>query len=190
MKRILKRTFSAALVLAVATILVTTVQAAMVARMTLGEMTANSDRIFRGTVLDIEQSSVELNGTELPVVEYTLRVDEAFKGSFDSGKDAGVITIRMLGDIKSKPADEGSIQRFSVLPDLPRLEMGRDYVLFTTAPSAIGLSTTVGLGQGSFGIYTEQKQEMAANELDNAGIFQGPVTYAELARAIRSQLGQ
>lgn len=163
--------------------------AAMVAQMSFDEIIANSGRIFRGTVMDVEQSSVEAGGGELPVVEYTLRVDEAFKGDFDGDKETTVVVIRMLGSIKEVPAS-GEIQRVPVLPDLPRLEMGHDYVLFTTPPSTIGLSTTVGLGQGAFRVYTEAKQEMATNELGNAGIFQGPVSYAELASAIRQELGQ
>ena len=111
------------------------------------------------------------------------------RGASQVEPKATVVVIRMLGSIKEAPAS-GEIQKVSVLPDLPRLEMGHDYVLFTTPPSAIGLSTTVGLGQGTFRVYTEAKQEMAANELDNAGIFQGPVSYAELASAIRQELGQ
>ena len=61
---------------------------AMVAKMGLRDMTANAAHIFRGTVLDVEQSSLTVGGGELPVVVYTLRVDEAFKGDFGSGKDA------------------------------------------------------------------------------------------------------
>lgn len=187
----LNKTGGLVLVLAVALLAmaVPAAQAAMVSQMNLGEMTLNAHLIARVTVLDVEQSSVELGGGELPVVEYTLRVEEAFKGSVDTAKETSVVVVRMLGDIKQHDA-EGAIRKVSALPELPRLRMGHDYVLFTTAPSAIGLSAPVGLGQGSFSIYTDGKQEMAANELDNAGLFQGPVTYAELADAIRNELGQ
>lgn len=161
---------------------------AMVAKMGLGEMTVNAAHIFRGTVIDVEQSSITAGGGELPMVVYTLRVDEAFKGDFGSGKDAQVMEIRMLGSIKAEPA-AGSVQHFSTLPDLPRLQSGHDYVLFTTAPSAAGLSTPVGLGQGAFRVYDDEGQEMAANELDNAGLFAGPVTYSALAGAIHGELG-
>ena len=164
-------------------------QGAMVARMNLGEMASNAGMIFRGTVLDIEQGSVTAGGAELPMVTYTLRVDDSFKGDFGSGKDTTVVTINMLGSIKSAPAD-GATQKVSSFLELPSLKLGHDYVLFMTAPSAIGLSSPVGLGQGSFSIYSEAKQEMAANELDNAGLFQGPVTYAELVAAINAALGQ
>jgi hypothetical protein len=77
----------------------------------------------------------------------------------------------------------------SALPELPELGVGEDYVLFTTKPSAVGLSTTVGLGQGAFKLFvSEDGEELAANELNNAGLFNGPVTYTQLASAIRAEL--
>ena len=65
-------------------------------------------------------------------------------------------------------------------------------MVFTTPPSSVGLSTTVGLGQGAFKIYrSADRQEMAVNEINNAGLsstIDGPVTYTTLADAIRQQL--
>ena len=164
-------------------------EAAMVAKMGLPQLAHNAAHIFRATVMDVEQSSVALGGGELPVVVYTLKVDETFKGDFGSGKDAMVMEVRMLGSIKDQAVTVGDYQRVSALPDMPSLQRGHDYVLFTSAPSAIGLSTTVGLGQGSFRVFSQDHQEMVANELDNAGIFAGPVTYAALADAIHGAVG-
>jgi hypothetical protein len=174
---------------ALAVVIVPATQAALVAKMDLGEMTFNADRIARVTVLDVEQGSMTLGGGELPVVTYTLRVDEAFKGQFDDSKGVAVIEVRMVGNIKQAPATSGP-QHFSALPEMPHLTVGHDYLLFATAPSAVGLSAPVGLGQGTFRIYTDDKDEMAANELDNAGLFSGPVSYTDLADAIRNELGQ
>ena len=42
---------------------------------------------------------------------------------------------------------------------MPQLAVGRTYLVFTTQPSEIGLSTTVGLGQGAFRINQVGKQE-------------------------------
>jgi hypothetical protein len=175
--------------LALALVAVPAAHAAMVAKMNLGELTYNAELIARVTVLDVEQESMNLGGSDLPVVAYTLRVDEPFKGSFQTLKGTAVVEVRMLGSVKQEVA-AGSLQRVSILPDLPQLQLGRDYVLFTTAPSALGLSSPVGLGQGAFRIYTEEKHEMAANELNNAGLFSGPVSYGQLAAAIRNELGQ
>jgi len=162
---------------------------AMVAQMNLGEMTFNAGMIARVQVLDVEQTSMTLGGGELPVVEYTFAVVDPIKGEFDTSKDGTVITVRMVGSLKQQPAAAG-VQHVSVLPEMPQLRLGHDYLLFTTTPSAIGLSAPVGLGQGTFGIYTEGKVEMAANELGNAGLFAGPVTYDELVAAVNAELGQ
>jgi hypothetical protein len=138
-------------------------------------------------------------GGELPVVSYQLRVGDRFKGEFGEGKRAGVVEIRMVGD-------KGDIRRhdllhFSLWRDMPRLQVGRDYVLFTTRPSRIGLSTTVGLGQGAFTITGEAKGEQAVNAFGNVGLDRNlkagvslragrPVPYGELAQAIRAVLAK
>jgi len=71
----------------------------------------------------------------------------------------------------------------------PDLQVGSDYVLFTTAPSAVGLSTTVGLSQGLFHIFNDANgRELAANGLGNQGIFGGPVSYSEFKAAIGAEI--
>src|SRR5262245_19889502 len=106
----------------------------------------------------------------------------------------------MLGVSKGS-RQVGTLKHFSILRDVPQLAMGQDYVLFTTRPSAVGLSTTVGLGQGAFTIQSGTKEEMTANAFGNAGLDRGraaaapslprsgAVPYAELARAIREVTG-
>jgi len=162
---------------------------ALVARMDLGDLADNAHRIFRATVLDVEQSSVSVGGGELPAVVVTLKVDDVLKGDFAEGKAGQVVEIKILGSIKDSPVTVGDYQRVNALPDLPQLQLGDDYLLFTTEPSSIGLSTTVGLGQGSFRIYLDDQNEVASNELDNAGLFDGPVSYSALTAAINDELG-
>lgn len=163
----------------------------MVLKMDLGDLSQRADKIFRGTVLSVEPGIVTAGGTELPTVTYRLQVEEAFKGDYAETK--GVAEITMLGTLKPE-APNGSTERLARLPELPILVRGGEYVLFTTPPSPLGLSTTVGLGQGSFKVYlAPDRQEMAANELDNAGLTEsinGPVRYETLADAIRQEVGQ
>jgi len=186
----MKNKFSlAALSLALVGLATLPVQGAMVAQMNLGEMTFNAGMIARVEVLDVEQTSMNLGGGELPVVEYTLAVVDPIKGTFDMSKGAAVVTVRMVGSLKETPPAHG-VQKVSVLPEMPQLQIGHDYLLFTTEPSPIGLSAPVGLAQGAFGIYTAGKVEMATNELGNAGLFEGPVTYDELVSAVNAELGQ
>jgi hypothetical protein len=156
---------------------------------TLSDMTANADKIFRGTVIDFNPTTVAAGGAELPAVTYHLRVEQSFKGEFPTKDDVQYLEITMVGSIKAAPA-QGSLKQLSALPAPPRLEVGGDYLLMTTAQSPIGLSTTVGLGQGSFQIYTLDKQEWAKNEFNNAGLFDGPVAYDELAAQIQQLVGE
>lgn len=181
------------LALAVALVALTTapVGAGMVLKMDLGDLAQRAERIFRGTVLSVEPGTVTAGGAELPTVTYRLQVDEAFKGDFSDTK--GIAEITMIGTLKDQ-APSGSVVHLSRLPELPELVRGGEYVVFTTAPSPVGLSTTVGLGQGAFKIYfSADRQEMAANQLDNAGLTESinaPVTYATLASAIEQEVTQ
>ena len=172
-------------------------QAATVQQLNLEQLVERSARIFRGTVLSVEEGTVQAGGGELPTVTYRLRVDEAFKGTYPQVKGMQIAEITMLG--KAKQNQSGS-RRSMTLFDLPRLQVGQDYLLLTTAPSAIGLSTTVGLGQGAFRVTGKPGQEVAVNENHNLGLLYGmeqgidsssepssagPVSYGELAALIQ-----
>lgn len=162
--------------------------AAMVKQMGLSELVGNADKVFRGTVMSKEPGVVSAGGGELDTVVYTLRVDDALKGDFGSGKAAQIVELTMLGSMKAE-ADTGGAQRLFTLNVNPDLQVGSDYVLFTTAPSAVGLSTTVGLDQGLFRVFaTETGSEMTANGLGNRGTFGGPVSYDQLKAAIHDEL--
>jgi hypothetical protein len=169
--------------------------AATVIQMNLAEMVDRADRIYRGTVLDVREGSVTVGGGELPTVTYRIRVDEAFKGSYEEVKGLQIAELKMVGKLKSSGGAPG---RFSALGDLPKLEVGRDYLLLTTQRSAIGLSTTVGLGQGRFELQGKPGQEVAVNANKNLGLFrgmgagftastnlpEGPVAYEDLIRGL------
>ncbi|MCF6193404.1 MAG: hypothetical protein L3J46_03620, partial [Kangiellaceae bacterium] len=91
-----------------------TVSAAMVTQMTLGNLVDNADKVFRGTVISKEPSSIMAGGSELPTVTYQLRVDEALKGDFGVGKDSRLITLTMLGSLK-KDNSTSNIKRHFML---------------------------------------------------------------------------
>lgn len=187
-----------------------TLQASTVMQLNLGEMVQRADRIFRGTVLSVGAESVSAGGGQLPVAVYRLRVDEAFRGEFPDVKGVRIAEIRTLG--KAAAIRIGTVRSAVVLPRMPELEVGRSYLVLGTRPSAIGLSTTVGLGQGLFHISSTGKEDEAAvNEVNNAGLFRGmaapparivrqaveaagagsgAIAYAELATRIRGLVGR
>ena len=169
--------------------------AVSILQMNIEDLSERSDKIFRGTVVDITTGSVVAGGTELPTITYTVQVDEAFKGVAD---EKGLVEIQMFGS-KSNTIDlEGGITKFPIAAGQPNLKVGQEYVLFTTQPSAIGLSTTVGLGHGCFSVAELDKAEMVVNEFDNRGVFNGfagmpaagPVEYNQMAALLQQLLGQ
>jgi hypothetical protein len=179
--------------------------AAMILKMNLAQLTDRADAIFRGEVLSAEPGKISIGGGTLPTVTYRLRVDEAFKGEFEAKENSSPeVEITMLGTLKATTHNGNQARLTSSLPEVPKLRVGESYVLFTTAPSASGLRSPVGLGQGSFRIYAgPNKTELAVNELNNLGLFngagptqraaqgaEGPVTYTRLATAILNQLGR
>jgi hypothetical protein len=155
--------------------------AAMVMKMGLGDLVGNADKVFRGTVLTKEPGTVSMGGSEFSTVVYTVSVDDALKGDFGAKP---IMTLTMLGNLK-QDVSTGEYKRLSVIDMNPDLAVGSDYVLFTTAASSAGLSTTVGLGQGLFRIFDDADgHDMTANMLNNHGIFDGPVKYNELTSAV------
>jgi hypothetical protein len=176
--------------------------AATVIQMNLAEMVGRAGLIFRGTVLDAREGTVQVGGGTLPVVTYRVRVDDELKGTFDEVKGVPVAEIKMLG--KLKPATSGSLRSLGPVADLPRLEVGQEYLLLTTPRSAVGLSTIVGLGQGRFVLQGKRGQEVALNDNHNRGLFrgmdtgpsgvgstpEGAVPYAVLADLIRDIVGE
>lgn len=164
--------------------------AADVIHMTLSDLVARGDRIVRGTVIAADEGTQPAGGGNLPIITYKIRVDEALKGAVSEGD---VIEVRLLASMKQAPS--GPSRHFSVLRDLPRFALNRDYLFVLTRPSRIGLSTTVGLKQGLFELRGRPGQELAVNESNNLGLFNGlqgapatpgPVSYASLAKHIRS----
>jgi hypothetical protein len=172
--------------------------ATTVLQMNLEEMCNNAERIMRVTVLGSREGSIAAGGGEIPTIIYTFRVDEAFKGSFDAGKEEPTVEVQVLGTFKSISA--GGAERLFNLADMPRFEIGHDYLILTTQPSAIGLSTTVGLNQGLFKVSGRPGEEVVVNGNDNVGLFRGldapggqaagPLPYSVLADEIRDIVGQ
>lgn len=186
MSKIRHRT--ALVLLALMVLAVPSAYATMVLKMDLANLVDRADKVFRGTVVDVTEGTVQLGGGELPTVTYRVKVDEAFKGEYLAKGDESYAEITMIAPIKRAP--DGDIVAFSKLPALPQLQKGQDYLLMANAPNHLGLSTTIGLGQGAFKVFFVEKTEMAANELNNLGLYDGPVAYADLADDIRAQLGQ
>lgn len=165
-------------------------------RMNLEDLCLRADRIFSGEVIGVTSGTLEAGGGELPFTEYTLAVDDAFKGEFPELEGKRIARITMLG--KFRPVERDGQVRFHPLQGLPTLAVGERYLIFQSRPGALGLSSTIGLGQGKFSITGKGDEARAVNEFGNAGLFtgmdapgaprQGPVPYSLLAGRVRAQL--
>ena len=175
-------------------------QATMLMQFNLKELATRADRVFRGRVVAVETGTVHAGGGDLPAITYRLKVDESFKGEYAVKKgDETYVEVRMVGAKSDAVTADGQVH-FSAFREVPRLEMGGEYLLFTTRPSSVGLSTTVGLGQGAFRIVDSGKNEEAVNAFNNVGLKRGlartslpdsgPISYPQLANAIRSVLSE
>lgn len=175
--------------------------AAKTRHMNLETLTANAGMIFRGTLTAIVPGTIQAGGAELPTVTYKFIVTDSLKGTFQTAKN-GIETVELtiVGSIKDDNRTVGNLRARSILPALPDWRVESDYVVFTTPESAIGLCVPVGLGQGSFRVFSQDKSEMVVNGINNAGLFQGmigqanapaqgPMTYSELATHVRNLLG-
>lgn len=173
------------------------VHATTMLKMDLGDLTTRAGTIFRGTVIDVDEGTIEVGGGELPAVTYRFRVDELYKGTATETKgNQAIMQVRMVGSlVHSKPDANGNL-KLSTFREVPRLNKDGDYLLFTTPESSVGLSVTVGLGQGAFRVTPldgTDGEYQAVNEFNNAGLGLnngGPVAYDKLSANIRTLLGR
>lgn len=154
----------------------------------LAQMCHRSGQIYSGTVVSVEEDSVDFGGGTWPVLVYTIRVEEGFKGSFETIKGQQVATLRTIGTLKQQQSGQAPI------PGFPMLKEGQSYLLMVAPASpATGLTATVGLGQGCF----ELDGKVAVNLFDNVGLFRGmsapqtsgAMTYDDLRNRIQNILG-
>ena len=194
------RALRVGLCLAAALTVAPSVYATTLIHMNLKDLATRADRVFRGTVIAVDTGTVRAGGSDLPTVTYKLRVDETFKGEPSVVKDdTAYMEIRMVGT-KTEGAVVNGRRHFSIFRDVPRLEMGADYVLFTTRPSAHRPLHHGRPRPGRVPIADAGKEEQAVNAFGNAGLARGlsasaparrgPVSYAQLAAAIRAVLGE
>jgi hypothetical protein len=160
--------------------------ASTVSQFNLAEMSQRAQKIYVGTVRSATEGTLAVGGGQLAVVTYRLSVDDDLRGETELVKGERIAEIRMMG--KRKAVQLGNVRSVALVPDMPVLLVGQTYLVFTTQPSRIGLSTTVGLGQGCFRLYGKGDDQMAVNEVNNAGLYRDmqPAAAAPAARAART----
>ncbi len=105
--------------------------------MNLVEMTERAEKVFHGKCLSRE---IVDDSTNIPIVEYKFQVKQAIKGV----TDGETLVFRQVdGSQVGKPG----------IPGVPQYKVGQELVLFLRKPSQRGLTSPVGLGQGTFVVH-------------------------------------
>jgi hypothetical protein len=144
----------------------TNTYATSVMQMNLTQLCDRAEQIFSGTVMAISADSVSAGGGEIPVLRYRVRVDDIFKGQFPEEKGMRYAEFTMIG----------TLQQLKSRPDnlLPTLQQGKQYLLMLAPTGPVGITSTVGLIQGTFSLaINSEKQMMAVNGANNVGLFAG-----------------
>ena len=140
------------------------VQATTILMQTLDDMVTEAQDVFRGTLKNQETVTVKVKGQDIKATRYLFTVSEMLKGQSNLSDNQYEFT--MVGSPGSAFFSNSSNTSF------PRFENGQQYLLLMRAPSKIGLSSPIGLANGSFKITTlENNEEIAVNGFQNAGLF-------------------
>ena len=123
-------------------------RATSVRTVNLLEMVALSDRIFWGRCLGAEGKIEESSG--LPIAEYAFEVREGVKG-VQSGQKIVFRQVRT--------------GRVGGIPGIPHYRKGQELLLFLHGDSDLGLTSPVGLGQGTFQLRKTPNHELGVVNL-------------------------
>lgn len=146
-------------------------------RLNLEQIVSRAGRIFRGRCIETQVAiDRDLRQT---VTFVTFVPDRTIRGGAAS---SGKITIELLGDQSASARPGESIE------GIPRFTEGEEVVLFLYPPSAHGLTSPVGAGQGKFRIvHDKQGRVVAANQYANERLLDGLSPRAKAALGERGR---
>jgi hypothetical protein len=158
--RAAKRISILLLAIGLVALLASSVYATKLQHRNLEQMTKLSGRIFVGTCTAAVEEEEPLGSVTIPLTRYTFQVEEMIKGELEDVED-----VRQLGKMEGPGSVVG----------MPMYKEGAKYLLFLLPDSQIGLTSPVGLFQGSFQVLEDPQtgQQQAMNSYQNVGLFQG-----------------
>jgi len=134
--------------------------ASRVRPLNLEQMTERAERIFTGRCLDVRTERHAESGLEVTVA--TFAVDQVLKGRVGE-----TIRVRMLAN-PEPTATRGGVA------GMPYYHPGEDVILFLYEESSRGLTSPVGMTQGSFLVqHDKQGRAIALNGTGNRSLFRG-----------------
>ena len=114
------------------------------------------------------------------VTTYTFSVsaDGVIKGDF-----SGTISFTQWG----APRTESRKFNAPFVMGMPHYEVGKEYTVFLTSESTLGLRSTIGLGYGMFNVTTDPGgKRVMVNSYGNRGLFKGLVTRPSVNKALKA----
>lgn len=116
----------------------------------------------------------------LLVTTYTFSVsaDGVIKGDV-----SGTISFTQWGASRSESRKLGA----PFVMGMPLYEVGKEYTVFLTSKSKLGLRSTIGLGYGMFNVTTDPGgKRVMVNSYGNRGLFRGLVTRPSVNKALKA----
>jgi len=157
----LKLTF-AGIILALAATLALKAQANQAIATNIDDL-MKADVAFTGVCTKAEAGTVERPKGSILVTRYTFAVSDALKGDV-----AGTFSFTQWGATREDAARLG--KPFVYGP--PLYDVGKEYTLFLTSESRLGLRSPVGLAQGKFEVIRgPEGKAMVVNEFNNKSLF-------------------
>ena len=139
-------------------------QAMTVRPVNLDQMVHEADRVIVGRVLAAEDT---FDQKRLPITVYRIRVEDAIKGEVGT-----TLEIRQLGHRSKQPNPETG--RIFHIPGMPLYAPGESVLLLLNQDSRLGLTSPVGMMQGSFRLTKDKGgRELALNGVGNRGLLSG-----------------
>ncbi|MDO8527559.1 MAG: hypothetical protein Q7T03_07730 [Deltaproteobacteria bacterium] len=134
----------------------------------LMQLSHEADQVFQGVCQSkrYENFVTPDTGETIPVVIYTFKTKDWIKGD-----PKETVEVKQLS---AKSRGEAMRLGFLGLYDPITLDVGKDYLLFLTAPSKWGFQFTVGSNQGRFKVEKDgQGKSVVINGSGNRGLFEG-----------------
>ncbi|MEY2747136.1 MAG: hypothetical protein RL112_2178 [Planctomycetota bacterium] len=136
----------------------TVVDAGTARRMEVEDLVQACDMALEARVLS---KRARLDARGLVVSEHVLEVSRAFVGA-----ERGLVTASLPGGVL--PDGSGM-----VLPGMPRLEPGREYILFLSRPDEHGMRMPAGLAQGALRVVRDARGgRRVARELEDLALVE------------------
>ncbi|MBI5300048.1 MAG: hypothetical protein HY877_07145 [Deltaproteobacteria bacterium] len=143
-------------------------QSMMVLPVNLDDLSKQADIAFRGVCIEKTKSAFTHPDTKeaIPIWTYTFRVEEVVKGSVDQS-----FYLKQWAPLSAEEPLKGNYGPFLATTTF---DVGKEYLLFLSAPSPFGFRTVLGYDQGKFSVTKNaQGKSVVVNPYNNRGLMQG-----------------